>query len=545
MSRGTLGATQRGWQLASLVLSLAISVPMVAVVWSLVAPGETEWLHIRSVLLPELVQNTFLLMLQVAAYCLVIGVGTAWLTAATAFPGRRGLTWALTLPLALPAYITAYVYTDLLEFSGPVQTGLRSALGWSPDTFRFPEIRSLPGAALVMSLSLYPYVYLLARGAFLQRSVRLFEAARTLKATPSQAFFRVALPSARASIAGGLSLVLMETLADFGVVEYFGVPTFSTGIFRTWFATGDKLAAMKLGAVMFTMVVVLVVAERRSRREGRPSSLDAEGSFQPMQLHGVRALGATAACLLPVVLGCALPIFVLAQMAWTHGDPLWGTEFISFVKNSVAVAVGASVVAVGAALVLTYAQHSAAHWSTNVAVQISTLGYALPGTMLAVGLLPPLSFVDRGLAEFAESQLGWRTGLILTGTVTILIYAYVTRFLTVAFNTTASAITRIPREYDHAARSLGATPSQVLRRIHLPLMRRALFTAGLLVFVDTMRELPATLILRPFNFETLATRVYRLAADERLSEASTAALSIVLIGLVPVLLLNRQVGRRS
>ena len=518
---------------------------MVAVLLSLFAASETEWPHIRDVLLPEYLQNTFLLMLQVGVLCLVIGVGTAWLTAAMAFPGRRWFTWALTLPLAMPAYIVAYVYTDLLEFSGPVQSGIRDLFQLEPDAIEFPEIRSLPGAALIMSLSLYPYVYLLARVAFLQRSVRLFDAARTLGASPWRAFFRIALPAARVSIAGGLSLVLMETLADFGVVEYFGVPTFSTGIFRTWFASGEKIAAMKLAAVMFIFVIVLVVSEKWLRSAGRPSAIETESNDRRPSLRGARALIASLACLTPITLGCLVPIAVLLRLAWIEGDPLLGEEFLTFMKNSVLVAVLASATAVIAALLLTYAQHFAAHWTTAISIEVATLGYALPGTMLAVGLLQPLSSLDHGLAEFFDAQFQWRTGLIITGTVVVLIYAYVTRFLTVAYNTTSSGIAGIPMAYSEAARCLGAASWQVIGRIQLPLMRRAVMTALLLVFVDTMRELPATLLLRPFNFETLATRVYRLAADERLGEASTAALTIVLLGLVPVLLLNRTAGGRS
>ncbi|MEL7369283.1 MAG: iron ABC transporter permease [Myxococcota bacterium] len=529
-----------GWRSASLLISLVIAVPMVAILLSLLESDAKEWTHIQQVLLPEYLKNTFLLMVQVAAYTTVIGVGTAWLTVATSFPGRRWLTWALTLPLATPAYITAYVYTDLLEYSGPVQTGLRDGLGLDLDALGLFEIRSLPGAAFVIGLSLYPYVYLLARVAFLQRSARLFDAARTLGASPWRAFFRIALPAAWASIAGGLSLVLMETLADFGVVEYFGIPTFSTGIFRTWFASGERIAAMKLAAVMFIVVIVLVAIEKQSRRSGSPSSLSTEGSFKPAALRGWRALVAAAACLLPVVLGALIPLLVLLRLAITEGDPMLGPAFLEFMKNSVWVALLASLISVLVALVLTYAQHLAAHWTTSTAVQISTLGYALPGTMLAVGLLQPLSLLDHRLALFFDTQLNWRPGLILTGTLVVLIYAYVTRFLTVAYNATSSSMDRIPQTYLQAARSLGAGPMTVIRRIQLPLMRRAIMTAALVVFVDTIKELPATLLLRPFNFETLATRVYRLAGDERLAEASTAALTIVLLGLIPVLLLNRQ-----
>lgn len=530
--------------MTSILVSLLIAVPMIFVLLSLVTPADAAWQHIRATILSDYLVNTGWLMLQVAVYALIIGVGSAWLTAAYEFPGRRLFVWALLLPLAAPAYIVAYVYTDLLEFSGPVQTALRAMTGWQAGDYVFPQIRSLTGAALVISLVLYPYVYLLARVAFIQRSATLFDAARTLGASPVRAFFRIALPAARPAIAAGLALVLMETLADFGVVDYFGVPTFSTGIFRTWFALGEKAAAMKLAAVMFCFVLVLVVLEKFNRRKIRQSAYARDGAIRRMRLSGWRAVLAVLVCTLPVVLGCLLPLGILAKLAIVTGDPLLGSGFGEFAVNSVQVAVIATLLAVITALLLTYAQHIAPARTTNVTVQVATLGYALPGAMLAVGLLTPVAQLDRWLVGSLEAQFGWQGGLLLTGTIATLVYAYVVRFLTVAYNSTASGLEQIPKIFDETARSLGATPMSLLRRIHLPLMRNSVITAGILVFVDTMRELPATLLLRPFNFETLATRVYRLASDERLAEASTAAIAIVLIGLLPVLFLNRLAGNK-
>ncbi len=533
------GMSRYSWLMTSGLISLLIAVPMLFVLLSLLGPADSAWEHIRSTILPGYLTNTGLLMLQVAIYSMIIGVSCAWLTAATEFPGRKLFAWALMLPLAAPAYIVAYVYTDLLEFSGPVQTVLRAVTGLQAGEYVFPQIRSLGGAAVVMSLVLYPYVYLLARVAFIQRSSTLFDAARTLGATPSKAFFRIALPSARPAIAAGLALVLMETLADFGVVDYFGVPTFSTGIFRTWFAMGEKAAAMKLAAVMFCFVIVLVVLEKLNRNKVDHSAYARDGSLKRIPLSGWRAVLAFVVCSLPIILGCLLPLGVLAGFAISTGDPMLGSSFSVFATNSVKVAMIATVIAVAVALLLTYAQHIAPSRATNTSIQIATLGYALPGAMLAVGLLTPVSQLDRWLAEFFETRFDWRTGLILTGTITTLVYAYVVRFLTVAYNTTSSGLEQIPTIFDETARSLGASPLRFIRTIHLPLMRNSIITAGILVFVDTMRELPATLLLRPFNFETLATRVYRLASDERLAEASTAAIAIVLIGLIPVLFLNR------
>ena len=526
-----------GWSLASLLVSALIAVPILFIVLSLFGPADSAWTHLRQTILPGYISNSLLLMLQVAIYSTLIGVSTAWLIAATEFPGRRLFSWALMLPLAAPAYVVAYVYTDLLEFSGPVQSLLRALTGLEGGEYSFPPIRSLTGAALMLSLVLYPYIYLLARNAFMQRSATLFEAARSLGSSPARAFFTVALPAARPAIAAGLALVLMETLADFGVVDYFGVPTFSTGIFRTWFALGEKAAAMKLAAILLLFVMALVVLEKTTRR-GDSAAYNRDGHLSRPVLAGGQALAALIICGLPILLGCIIPMAVLISQAISVGDPMWGYGFVDFVTNSVTVSLLAVIFAVSAALLLAYAQRIKPGRVTNGATQLATLGYALPGAMLAVGLLTPLSQLDRWLADFFGDTLGWRTGLVLTGTIAALVYAYAVRFLTVAWNSTASGLQQIPSIYDQTARSLGATPLNLIKTIHLPLMQRSVIAAAILVFVDSLRELPATLILRPFNFETLATRVYRLASDERLAEASTAAITIVLAGLIPVLLLN-------
>lgn len=533
------------WLLASVFISALAAVPMLFIVLAVFTPGNSEWEHLRATLLVDYISNTTLLMVLVALGTALIGISTAWLTAATDFPGRKIFSWALVLPLAAPAYIVAYVYTDLLAFSGPVQTLFRELTGLQAGEYRFPQIRSLPGAALVICLVLYPYVYLLLRVAFLQRSATLFDAARTLGASPLRAFWRIAMPAARPALIGGLALVMMETLADFGVVDYFAVPTFSTGIFRTWFALGNMAAAIKLTAFMFVLVLTLVVLEKRSRRDIGAQSFSGDAQPVRIQLHGTKALFACLVCALPVLLGALIPIGVLLKFAFTHGDPLLGDGFTEFVGNSVEVALLATVIAVAIALLLTYARHIAASKVVEVSVLIATLGYALPGAMLAIGLFAPVSQLDRWLTGIAQAQFGWQGGLLLTGGVSILVYAYVVRFLTVAYNTTSSGLAQIPAVYGQAARSLGASPNRVIKTIQLPLMLRSIAVAAILVFVDTMRELPATLLLRPFDFETLATRVYRLASDERLAEASTASLIIVLVGLVPVLFLHKFTQHKS
>ncbi|MEL7446644.1 MAG: iron ABC transporter permease [Pseudomonadota bacterium] len=519
------------------------ALPLVAI---LVASfgGESEAIgHLASSILPRYILNTTALMLSAGVIALLIGVSTAWLVAATDFPGRRVLAWALVLPLAVPAYLGAYIYADLLDFSGPVQSTLRSLTGWQVNEYWFPPIRSLPGAALILALVLYPYVYLLARAAFSAQSLGQFRAARTLGASPAHAFWRVALPGARPAIAGGLALVLMEVLADFGVAEYFAIPTFSTGIFRSWLAMGDKQAALQLSAVMLVFVVALVAFES-AQRKGRTASKDATGTGEP--LVGLSASGkalAFLACLFPVLLGFSIPALHLLMMAFESGDQIGFATLWDYAGDSLWLGVVTAIVCVLAALILAFAQRRSDNRWSQFALRFATLGYALPGALLAVGLLAPLGALDQSLARVMQDSFGINSGLILTGTSVILIYALSVRFLTVAFNSANGGMAKIPPSLDAAARSLGAKPGRVMWRIHAPLLSPSLAAAAALVFIDTIRELPATLILRPFNLETLATRVYRLASDERLAEASTAALLILALGLIPVLLLNRTNSR--
>ncbi len=528
-----------GWPLITMGLGGLVAIPILVVLTWLFLPGGETWDHLKTTTLFPMIWTTGQLMVLVAIFSTLLGVSTAWLVSATDFPLRRLFAWALVLPLAAPAYVIAYLYTDLLDYNGPVQMSLRSLFGWSTaNQYWFPQIRSLPGAAIMLSLVLYPYIYLLSRAAFGASAGQHFEAARSLGSTPWQAFLATALPAARPAIAGGLALVLMETLADYGVVEYFAIQTFSTGIFRVWFAMGDQAAALKLAGVMFLFVVALVTMEAASRR-GKISSEISNNKMARLPLTGVKATAAIIICALPVVFGCLIPLARLGYLSIQSGDQLWGNNFLQFAYNSISVALIAAAVACIIALILAYASRLSPSPITKGAIRLSTLGYALPGALLAVGLLAPFSSVDRSLTLFLRDQLGWQGGLILTGTVIMLVYAYLIRFLTVAYNSIRSGLTIISSSMDAAARSLGATPFDVVKKIHLPLIRPSLIAAGLLVFVDVMRELPATLILRPSNFETLATRVYRLASDERLAEASTAALVIILVGLIPTFLLGR------
>ena len=539
-----------GWTLGALAVAALAGLPIAAIGWTAVVgagAGSGATLgNLAATVLPTYIANTALLMLLAGGIAAIVGTGCAWLIAATRFPGRNVLGWALVLPLALPAYLAAYIYADILDFAGPVQTALRGAMGWGADDYAFPAIRSLGGGALVLGFVLYPYVYLLARTAFATQSMTQFRAARSLGAGPTRALWRVALPAARPAIAGGLALVLMEVLADFGVAEYFAIPTFSTGIFRSWLAMGDKAAALKLAAVMLAFVIALVAWEARTRR-GRSDSRDglsARPTDEPLVALSPVGRGlAFAACAVPVLIGFVLPAGYLASLALTDTAQAAAGELATYIRGSLWLGLATAALCLAAALLLAFARARSSSRLAASAIRVATLGYALPGALLAVGLLAPLGAFDQSLTRFARDSLGWSGGLMLTGTSAVLVYALSVRFLTVAYNSVSGGLARIPPALDAAARSLGAGPARVLARIYAPLLAPSLAAAAALVFIDTLRELPATLILRPFNLETLATRTYRLASDERLVEAAIPALILLAAGLLPVRVLNR-LGKR-
>lgn len=530
---------------------MLVALPVLSVGANLFA-GETgaTWAHLASTVLPEYVVNSLLLSLGVGLGVAVVGVATAWLTSMTEFPGRRTFDWALLLPLAMPAYVIAYAYTDLLQFVGPVQTHLRETLGWRRGDYWFPEIRSLGGAVLMFVCVLYPYVYLLARTAFLERGSGTFEAARSLGLSPWAAFLRVSLPLARPAIVAGVALALMETLADYGTVAYFAVSTFTTGIYRAWFSLGDRVAAAQLASALLAFVLVLLALERINRGRARFHETGRRRGAR-RALVGWHAWAASALCLLPLVFGFLLPAGLLLDLALEEGDSTFGLRYGVLAKNSLLVATVSALLAVALAVLLAYGMRLATAQRgsplgallARAANRVAGLGYAVPGSVIAVGVLIPLTRLDHWLAARWLEWFGANPGLILTGGIAALLYAYLARFLAIALHTVDSGLARITPSMDAAAQSLGCAPAETLRRVHLPLLRGNLFSAGLLVFVDVMKELPATLVMRPFNFDTLATQAYTLAADERLAEASTAALAIVTVGLLPVFLLARQVAK--
>ncbi len=530
-----------GWTIGALFIAALAALPIAAILFSAPADGFEAIVHLARTVLGRYTGNTLLLMVLAGGLAGVVGTGCAWLVTAARFPGRGLFAWALILPLAVPGYIAAYIYADLLDFTGPVQDSLRAITGWNADEYWFPQIRSLPGGAFVLGIVLYPYVYLLARSAFAAQSLGQFRAARSLGASPSRAFWQVALPAARPAIAGGLALVLMEVLADFGVAEYFAIPTFSTGIFRSWLAMGDKQAALKLAAMMLVFVIALIALEAKTRA-GRSDSKDGLSSRSDETLIELSTTGkglAAFVCAIPLLLGFVIPATHLGWMASSDAAVSAMGELWSYASGSLWLGLATAGTCLVTALLLTFAKTRSNSRIAAGAIRISTLGYALPGALLAVGLLTPLGALDVGISRFARDEMGYAGGLVLTGTSIILIYALSVRFLTVAFNTVDGGMSKIPPSLDAAARSLGAKPARVLTRIYAPLLSPSLAAAAALVFIDTLRELPATLILRPFNLETLATRTYRLASDERLVEASIPALILLAAGLLPVLLLTR------
>lgn len=528
------------WTGFAVLLSLAIGAPVFAILVNLVRPAAGIWQHLIATVLPEMIANTAVLMAGVGAGTLVIGTGCAWLVTMTEFPGRRWLSWALFLPLAMPSYVTAFVYGDLLQFAGPVQSGLRRLFGWQRGDYWFPDMLSLGGAVFLLTFAFFPYVFMLARAAFIDQSVCVLEVGRTLGLGPWRRFRRIALPLARPMIAGGLALVLMETLAEFGAVSYFGVPTFTTAIYRTWFGMGDAVAAAQLAAVLLVFVLAAVMLERASRRARRFHHTSArQRPLAPKPLAPLPATLAMLACGLPVLAGFAAPAGWLLWLALRDGDPSGFIRLAGYTGNSFWLAGGAMALLIGVALALAYAERLVQSRSMGWLIQVATMGYAVPGSVIAIGVLLPLTVFDRALGDWLATHFGISSGLLLSGSVIALFYAYLVRFLAVAFNAVDGGLQRIRGSLDHAARVLGETPFGVVRRVHVPMLRGSLLTAAMLVFVEVLKELPATLIVRPFDFDTLAVRVYQLASDERLAEASTGSVIIVAISLIPVIWLHR------
>jgi iron(III) transport system permease protein len=530
-----------GW--SAVAAAVLLTFPLFAVLANVLQAGGGSFAHLAATVLPRYVGNTALLLLGVSWGVISIGVLSAWLVTAYQFPGRRVLEWALMLPLAMPAYVMAYAYTDWLQFTGPVQTLLRELFGWRAREYWFPEIRSLWGAAAMLSFALYPYVYLIARTAFLDLSRHAVEAGRLAGLTAWRSFFHVAVPLARPAIAAGTALALMETLADFGTVSYFAVDVFTTGIFKAWLSMGDSVAAAQLSSCLLAFVAVLLALERASRGRAAYHSGAARKRLPPQPLHGPFAALALFACAAPVVFGFLLPMGILLELAFGDPDVRWGLRVFALIGNSTSVAAITACAAVLLAALMAYAARLVRRPLVTLANRAASLGYAIPGAVIAVGVLVPLGRLDNWFADLIEQAFGLQVGLLLTGTIVALVYAYLVRFLAIALQTVEAGLAKVRPSMDDAARSLGASPGATLRRVHVPLLASSFSAAALLVFVDVMKELPATFALRPFNFDTLAVEAYHLAKDERLAEAAVPSLVIVAVGLLPLLFVSRRLMR--
>ncbi len=553
------------WTIVTIALALLMMLPLVSVLTSVFSDTRSVWQHLITTVLGEYILNSLILMVGVGAGVAIVGTACAWLVTMCQFWGRSFFQWALLLPLAAPAYILAYTYTDLLEYYGPVQSILRQWFGWkNAQDYWFPNVRSMPGAIVMFILVLYPYVYLLARSAFSNQSSITLEASRSLGCTPWQGFVKVALPMARPAIVAGLSLALMETLNDYGTVEFFAVPTFTIGIFRTWLGQGERAAALQLALLLLSFIAVLVILERQSRNRQRFYQTSQTTEIKRYVLRNWHQWAAIGICAVPIVLGFGIPVTVLAflikgdRSATSTSDPSgdgdYGTatsgEFLAnapdpfwgYAIHSFTLAATAATIAVIIAIILAYGQRLQPSKLNRWAIQGATLGYAIPGAVIAIGAMVPLGNFDNALDSWMRSQFNSSTGLLLSGTIFALVFAYLVRFLAVGYGAVESSLNSIKPNLDNAARSLGLNTVKTLFQIHLPLMRSGLISAAILVFVDVMKELPVTLIMRPLNYDTLAVRVFNLASDERLSEAALPALTIVLVGLLPVLVLSWQMG---
>ncbi len=527
-----------------LLLCLFLSVPVFTIFTSITSSSDGVWQHLYETVLGDYVSHSLTLMVGVGFFVLVLGIGPAWLVTMTRFPGSRILEWALVLPLAMPAYIIAYTYSGIMDVGGPMQSWIRETFSLRFGDYWFPDIRTLGGAVAMLSLVLYPYVYLLSRAAFIEQSVCVLEVSRTLGASPFRAFSRVALPLARPAIIAGLSLVLMETLADYGTVQYFGVTAFTTGIFRTWFGLGSSTAAAQLSAVLLIFILVLILAEQWSRKKARYHHTSNKYTRLPrIELHGWKRVAAMAYCIFPVLFGFIVPVIQLSMWAVDTWELIDKDGFLSLVTNSLKLATITAVIALVLGLGITYCKRLRPTLTLRGAIRVLGLGYAIPGTVIAVGVMIPFAWFDNTLDAWMREHFDISTGLLFSGTLVALVFAYLVRFLPVSLNTLDAGLGKIKPTMDDAGRSMGLKPLQILRRVHMPIMRGSLLTASLLVFVDVLKELPATLILRPFNFNTLAIRTYELANQERLAEASSSALMIVVAGIIPVIILSQTISR--
>ncbi|WP_052025974.1 iron ABC transporter permease [Phyllobacterium sp. YR531] len=536
-----------GWIVSAGIVAVLVLLPVFALVLQAVQGSDGLWSHLLATTLPVALADTFILLCGVGLLVAILGTASAWLVTAYDFPGRRILEWALILPLAVPTYIIAYAYLDILHPIGVVQGAIRWALGFSsPREFRLPDIRNMTGCIILLGFVLYPYVYIPTRALFLMQSSNLIEAARTLGVSQRQIFWRVALPLARPAIAVGVSLSLMEALNDIGASEFLGIRTLTVSIYTTWITRTDLPGASQIALSLLLIVVMLVTVERWARREQR-YSISAQRSrvFEPTRITGRRSTAFFCMGLIPVLIGFVFPAIYLATEAWKRFQFAGlSPRLVTEAGNTIIFASAATLVTLLLGVLIAYVARLRPGAASNCFFRLATVGYAAPGTVIAIGVLVLLAGLDQLINRTAIAWFGISTGLLFMGSGAALIYAYTTRFLAIAAGGMEAGLTRIPLTFDHASRTLGQSASGTFRHVHLPLSKAALIAAALLVFVDCVKELPATLLLRPLNFETFATHLYGEAARGTYEEASIAALAIVIIGILPVILLSR-VGTRA
>jgi iron(III) transport system permease protein len=527
------------WQTISGAITLLVVFPILTLLLLSLQGDVQIWQHLSDTLLLSYVLGSVKLLAGVLCLALPIGVGSAWITSQYNFFGKRVLTWALLLPMAMPAYIVAYSYTGLLDVAGPVQTVLRDTFNLSYGDYWFPEIRSEQGAMFVIAFVLYPYIYLLSRASFIEQSQNLRNAATLFGYSPLKSFLLISLPIARPAIIAGAALVAMETLADYGTVSYFGVQTFTTGIFRTWYGLGSIQTAAQLALMLLAFAVCALYFEQQSRRKAYFYEASRTSKHQPIQLNGIAAALAVLICVIPLLIGFVIPNTQLVIWAVQHSSEIINAKFWQLVGNTLLLGFIATSAALVLAVLLSYAKRLTQNRFTHLCFQISSWGYAIPGIVIAVGILTPLANFDNALDAMLSQHFGISTGLLLSGSVVALILAYLVRFLAVSLHAVNSGLEKVSPEMDRASRLLGSSSLSTLRKIHIPILKSSLLTALILVFVDVMKELPATLVLRPFDFNTLAVKAYELAADEQLAQAAMPSLAIVLAGIIPVVLLMR------
>ncbi|MDN3681504.1 iron ABC transporter permease [Vibrio tapetis subsp. quintayensis] len=532
------------WKTSSGSFALLLVLPILAIFYKSMGDADDLFHHLLNTVMPTYAYNTVVLVVGVMLLSLLMGVPSAWLMAMCKLPSEKILQWALVLPLAMPGYIVGYIFTDWFDFAGPVQVMLRNLTGWGPGEYWFPDLRTLPGAIFVLSLVLYPYVYLLARAAFMEQNVSLLQSARLLKCSPWETFKRISLPLARPSIAVGLSLVAMETIGDFGTVSYFAVNTLTTAVYDTWLGYSNLTAAAKISALMLVVVIVFLSSERYSRRKQKlfQSQYSSHEDIRTT-LTGTKKWLALLWCWGLVSVAFTFPLMQLCIYAFKYFDQSWTAEFRQYALNSLYVSITAAVIAVFIALVVNFNQRINQSKGSVLAMRLSSMGYAVPGTVLAIGVMAPVISMDHMVNDIAKYMEWGRPGLIFSGSMFALIFAMVVRFSAVAIGSIESNLNKVSPSLDMATRTMGCNANQMLKRVHLPLVRRGALIAGLLVFIESMKELNAALLLRPFNFETLATYVFNFASDEHLELAALPAVLLVLVGLIPLIVVNRSLER--